>query len=298
MSMPARFAAACGRWAFEDGMCRQCKKDAPREATALKSETPTPTATPPELPAPMAAPTAPLMPWTRRGFTSVPARDASSQHMVTARAATCDTVNGGRASDRLVHHRIALDHMFDVQGWGHPGTIRSCGFSNVCTNRAPNGYRLGESWYAERKATKCYLAFFHAASGQALSMGCFTPDGKLESVIHERCEISNIHEDAVMYIGDGRWGTIVMAMHARDEMVATGRCHLTRCAPSSATALREWLRKNEGSAQYWRMIREHVRARSIFFYWLDLTQHLMVEGGARQLADLQEFESDFARRGA
>ena len=27
-------------------------------------------------------------------------------------------------------------------------------------------------------------------------------------------------------------------------------------------------------------------ARGIFFYWLDLTQHLMAEGGARQQADL------------
>ena len=43
---------------------------------------------------------------------------------------------------------------------------------------------------------------------------------------------------------------------------------------------------------YWQMVRDHVRLRGIFFYWMDRTQHLMEPGGARQQADLTDFKRD------
>eukprot|EP00316_Scyphosphaera_apsteinii_P013566 CAMPEP_0119337138 /NCGR_PEP_ID=MMETSP1333-20130426/93327_1 /TAXON_ID=418940 /ORGANISM="Scyphosphaera apsteinii, Strain RCC1455" /LENGTH=204 /DNA_ID=CAMNT_0007348113 /DNA_START=82 /DNA_END=696 /DNA_ORIENTATION=+ len=181
--------------------------------------------------------------------------------------------------------KLSLDQVFDVQGWGHPGKIRSSGFDNVYKNSG----RLTAAWYQQRREQGCYMSFF--GSQKSPSMGCFSCDGTLVETIHSFCDIKNVHEDALFYVGDGSWGTVVLA----PKLLDSGAKHFVRencIAQPSAEVVHSWLRKN-GTADYWKIVREHVTTRRIFFYWLDRTQHLMEAGGVRQQTDLAEFHAEF-----
>ena len=48
----------------------------------------------------------------------------------------------------------------------------------------------------------------------------------------------------------------------------------------------------KNAASRWRIVREHVVKRRIGFYWHDLTQHLMQDGGVAQERDRLAFEAD------
>eukprot|EP00325_Prymnesiales_sp_UTEX-LB-985_P031370 CAMPEP_0174714482 /NCGR_PEP_ID=MMETSP1094-20130205/18097_1 /TAXON_ID=156173 /ORGANISM="Chrysochromulina brevifilum, Strain UTEX LB 985" /LENGTH=217 /DNA_ID=CAMNT_0015913849 /DNA_START=59 /DNA_END=712 /DNA_ORIENTATION=- len=197
---------------------------------------------------------------------------------------------------QLANHMLALDQVYDVQGWGSPGLISSSCFDNLYINSG----RLTDAWYARRKEQGCQLAFYQLSNERQPSLGCFMPDGTLVETLHASCEIRNLHDDAIFYVGDRSWGTVVLAkkqlakkqLEEKHGFRSRGNLKCMDCISCPSTQLLDgWLRKH-GSHDYWQMVRNFVKARAIFFYWMDRTQHLMAEGGARRQADLQAFEGE------
>uniref|UniRef100_A0A7S2CLJ9 Uncharacterized protein n=1 Tax=Haptolina brevifila TaxID=156173 RepID=A0A7S2CLJ9_9EUKA len=182
-------------------------------------------------------------------------------------------------TNELGRHKIPIDQLVDVQGWGTTGRIESSGFSRVHTHRG----QLDHTYLAHRQAAKCYFAFY----GSGPSMGLFSSNGELIETVHRKCDLRNLHQDALFYVGDDHWGTIVLTSGLKHERYL----RLDGCTPCpGALQLRTWLQSKFGAS--WELVRQHVKLRGIFFYWLDLTQHLMADGGARQQTDLLAFEQD------
>ena len=77
----------------------------------------------------------------------------------------------------------------------------------------------------------------------------------------------------------------------RDDTLPIARA----CGPRILECLGP-IAKNDPSikkaASRWTIVREHVVKRHIAFYWHDLTQHLMGDGGVAQIRDRLAFESD------
>ena len=77
----------------------------------------------------------------------------------------------------------------------------------------------------------------------------------------------------------------------RDDTLPIARA----CGPRILECLGP-IAKNDPSikkaASRWTIVREHVVKRRIAFYWHDLTQHLMRDGGVAQARDRLAFEAD------
>ena len=78
----------------------------------------------------------------------------------------------------------------------------------------------------------------------------------------------------------------------RDETLPIAR----ECGPRILEFLGP-IAKNDPSIKnaalyWWKSVREHVGKRRIAFYWHDLTQHLMRDGGVAQARDRLAFEAD------
>mmetsp|Transcript_85524 Transcript_85524/g.170757 ORF Transcript_85524/g.170757 Transcript_85524/m.170757 type:complete len:504 (-) Transcript_85524:518-2029(-) len=108
------------------------------------------------------------------------------------------------APDLWRRHQLSLTQLVDVQGWGSPGRISST-FLNHLFNE--DG-RKSQAWYDSRQQEGCYLAFF--GSGPRPSLGLFLPDGTLIETIHRECDFRNMHDTALFYVGDKRFGTLVL----------------------------------------------------------------------------------------
>ncbi len=99
-----------------------------------------------------------------------------------------------------------------------------------------------------------------------------------------------VDEDGVE---DEEYETMAWATFAdfRDEILPVAREYgprILKCL--GPIAKNDPLIKN--AASRWKSVREHVTKRRIGFYWHDLTQHLMQNGGVAQERDRLAFEAD------
>ena len=214
----------------------------------------------------------------------------------------------------LPHYRLSLDMFYDVQHnvHGQPGGASPTAFWWEYPDRLhTNEGRKSVAWYNQRKAEGCYLAFVQRdimvqeISGEfhpLIALGLFAADGTRLETLYSECRIDRLHAECLFFAGQGVWGTVVLPTGRWDWTTQPipeplGHQHTgaeyTGCVNRPSIAqIGGWLEKHR-VLKPWSLVRQLVKARAIFFYWLELTvKHQMGEGGAQRARDKQEFEAD------
>ena len=221
----------------------------------------------------------------------------------------------------LGHHRLSLDQVYDVQhhtysddrfSWWSPSRIHT------------DAGRKDMARYRERKHARCYLAFYSREDDSKFSLGCFSESGQLVEQLYDDCTFRLLHDNFLFFGGDGgggtRWGNVILPpglggfgemrrtirhkthayedeeIHADCERLTLGARPDGSAGDAARLLIRSWLRKNR-AYHPWRLVRNHVKARGILFFWVKVTlERTMAEGGAQRQRDLEAFERDVRPR--